>query len=137
MNRLMFHDPMPGKMVANGDDPRRPPAAPSRMAASSGETGSFGHFLLSVLAYVFALSSPRRPLKLRALALCACRGGRCHSLSLPSCHLPKLLGLAHKAGIGGAPMDRGRAAGGCLVCVVALLIVRTAHGDPCGPHLCA
>ncbi len=63
MNRLMFHDPMPGKMV---------PTLMILVAAFSawlrleGEVGAFGHFLLSA-AYVFALLVTTQAAKLRKL----------------------------------------------------------------------
>lgn len=54
MNRLMFHDPLPGKMVPTLMILVAPPAvAFTAWLRLSGEVGPFGHFLLSV-AYVFA-----------------------------------------------------------------------------------
>lgn len=55
MNRLMFHDPLPGKMVPTLMILVAPPAvAFTAWLRLSGEVGPFGHFLLST-AYVFAL----------------------------------------------------------------------------------
>jgi tellurite resistance protein len=55
MNRLMFHDPMPGKMAPTLTILVAPPAvAFTAWLRLTGEVGAFGHFLLSV-AYVFAL----------------------------------------------------------------------------------
>jgi len=55
MNRLMFHDPLPGRMVPTLMILIAPPAvAFTAWLRISGEVGPFGHFLLSV-AYVFAL----------------------------------------------------------------------------------
>lgn len=55
INRLMFHDPLPGKMVPTLMILIAPPAvAFTAWLRLSGEVGPFGHFLLSV-AYVFAL----------------------------------------------------------------------------------
>jgi tellurite resistance protein len=55
MNRLMFHDPLPGKMVPTLMILVAPPAvAFTAWLRLTGEVGLFGHFLLSV-AYVFAL----------------------------------------------------------------------------------
>lgn len=55
MNRLMFHDPLPGKMVPTLMILVAPPAvAFTAWLRLTGEPGHFGHFLLSS-AYVFAL----------------------------------------------------------------------------------
>lgn len=55
MNRLMFHDPLPGKMVPTLMILIAPPAvAFVAWLRLTGEVGAFGHILLS-LAYVFAL----------------------------------------------------------------------------------
>jgi tellurite resistance protein len=55
MNRLMFHDPLPGKMVPTLMILVAPPAvAFTAWLRLSGDVGPFGHFLLSA-AYVFAL----------------------------------------------------------------------------------
>ncbi len=55
MNRLMFHDPLPGRMVPTLMILVAPPAvAFTAWLRMTGEVGHFGHFLLSV-AYVFAL----------------------------------------------------------------------------------
>jgi tellurite resistance protein len=55
MNRLMFHDPLPGKMLPTLMILVAPPAvAFTAWLRLTGEVGPFGHFLLSV-AYVFAL----------------------------------------------------------------------------------
>lgn len=54
INRLMFHDPLPGKMLPTLMILIAPPAvAFTAWLRISGEVGPFGHFLLSV-AYVFA-----------------------------------------------------------------------------------
>ncbi|MCE6959152.1 SLAC1 anion channel family protein [Cereibacter sphaeroides] len=55
MNRLMFHDPLPGRMVPTLMILVAPPAV-SFVAwlKLTGEVGAFGHILLSI-AYVFAL----------------------------------------------------------------------------------
>ncbi|TJZ91776.1 C4-dicarboxylate ABC transporter [Paracoccus gahaiensis] len=54
MNRLMFHDPLPGKMVPTLMILVAPPAvAFTSWLRLSGEVGPFGHVLLSA-AYVFA-----------------------------------------------------------------------------------
>jgi tellurite resistance protein len=55
MNRLMFHDPLPGRMVPTLMILVAPPAvAFTAWLRLTGDVGHFGHFLLSV-AYVFAL----------------------------------------------------------------------------------
>jgi tellurite resistance protein len=55
VNRLMFHDPLPGKMLPTLMILIAPPAvAFTAWLRISGEVGHFGHFLLSV-AYVFGL----------------------------------------------------------------------------------
>ncbi|WP_099828117.1 SLAC1 anion channel family protein [Oceaniglobus indicus] len=55
VNRLMFHDPMPGKMAPTLMILVAPPAvAFSSWMGLTGETGAFGHFLIST-AFVFAL----------------------------------------------------------------------------------
>lgn len=55
VNRLMFHDPLPGKMVPTLMILVAPPAvAFTAWLRLNGEVGPFGHFLLSA-AYVFAL----------------------------------------------------------------------------------
>lgn len=56
MNRLMFHDPMPGKMVPTLMILVAPPAVAftAWLRLAEGDVGPFGHFLLSA-AYVFAL----------------------------------------------------------------------------------
>tara|TARA_R110002110_G_scaffold171307_30_gene373718 strand:+ start:2471 stop:3448 length:978 start_codon:yes stop_codon:yes gene_type:complete len=65
VNRLMFHDPMPGKMVPTLMILVAPPAvAFTGWLRISGEVGPFGHFLLSA-AYVFALLVSTQISKLR------------------------------------------------------------------------
>ena len=55
MNRLMFHDPLPGRMLPTLMILIAPPAvAFTAWLRINGEVGPFGHFLLSA-AYVFAL----------------------------------------------------------------------------------
>ncbi|MEH0069088.1 SLAC1 anion channel family protein [Pannonibacter sp. Pt2-lr] len=65
MNRLMFHDPLPGKMVPTLMILVAPPAvAFTAWLRLTGEPGHFGHFLLSA-AYVFALVVATQAGKLR------------------------------------------------------------------------
>jgi tellurite resistance protein len=67
MNRLMFHDPLPGKMVPTLMILIAPPAvAFTAWLRISGEVGHFGHFLLSV-AYVFALLVATQAPKFRTM----------------------------------------------------------------------
>lgn len=67
MNRLMFHDPMPGKMVPTLMILVAPPAvAFSAWLRLEGEVGAFGYFLLST-AYIFALLVTTQAAKLRKL----------------------------------------------------------------------
>ena len=67
MNRLMFHDPLPGRMVPTLMILVAPPAvAFTAWLRLAGEPGPFGHFLLSV-AYVFALLVAMQVGKLRRL----------------------------------------------------------------------
>lgn len=67
INRLMFHDPMPAKMVPTLMILVAPPAvAFTAWLRLEGEVGAFGHFLLSA-AYVFALLVATQAGKLRKL----------------------------------------------------------------------
>ena len=67
MNRLMFHDPLPGRMVPTLMILIAPPAvAFTAWLRLSGEVGPFGHFLLSV-AYVFALLVATQAPKFRTM----------------------------------------------------------------------
>ncbi|WP_370642084.1 SLAC1 anion channel family protein [Yoonia sp. I 8.24] len=70
MNRLMFHDPMPGKMVPTLMILVAPPAVAfsAWMQLNGGAVGPFGHFLLSA-AYVFALLVVTQVSKLREPAV--------------------------------------------------------------------
>lgn len=67
VNRLMFHDPMPGKMVPTLMILVAPPAvAFMAWLRLNGEVGPFGHFLLSA-AYVFALIVATQAGRFRAI----------------------------------------------------------------------
>lgn len=122
MNRLMFHDPMPGKMVPTLMILVAPPAvAFTAWLRLSGETGAFGHFLLSV-GYIFALLVTTQAFKLRRLPFAL----SWWALSFPIAALSiASFGYAHKAG-SVAHQWIGAGLLALLVCVVALLIVRTA-----------
>ncbi len=67
MNRLMFHDPLPGKMVPTLMILIAAPAvAFTAWLRLNGEVGSFGHVMLSV-AYVFALIVATQVAKFRTM----------------------------------------------------------------------
>lgn len=122
MNRLMFHDPMPGKMVPTLMILVAPPAvAFSAWVQLEGEVGPFGHFLLST-AYVFALLVATQVFKLRGQPFAL----SWWALSFPIAALSiASFGYAHKAG---SIAHQGIGAGllALLVLVVGLLIARTA-----------
>ncbi len=122
MNRLMFHDPMPGKMVPTLMILVAPPAvAFTAWLRLEGEVGAFGHFLLSA-AYVFALLVSTQASKLRKLPFAL----SWWALSFPIAALAiASFGYAHAAG---STAHRFIGAGllALLIAVVALLIFRTA-----------
>jgi tellurite resistance protein len=67
INRLMFHDPLPGRMVPTLMILIAPPAvAFTAWLRLAGDVGHFGHFLLSV-AYVFALLVGTQASKFRTM----------------------------------------------------------------------
>jgi tellurite resistance protein len=67
VNRLMFHDPLPGKMVPTLMILVAPPAvAFTAWLRLEGAVGPFGHFLLSA-AYVFALIVATQAGRFRAI----------------------------------------------------------------------
>ncbi|MFP7570424.1 SLAC1 anion channel family protein [Marivita sp. S2033] len=134
MNRLMFHDPLPGKMLPTMMILVAPPAvaftAWTRMVE---EPGAFGHFLLSV-AYVFALLVATQAPKFRQLPFAM----SWWALSFPLAALSiASFGYAHASGsephlwIGAGLLV-------LLIAVVALLILRTAQamraGKVCVPE---
>ncbi|MHA6323642.1 SLAC1 anion channel family protein [Roseivivax sp. CAU 1753] len=122
MNRLMFHDPMPGKMVPTLMILVAPPAvAFSAWLRLSGEVGAFGHFLLSA-AYVFALLVTTQAAKLRKLPFAL----SWWALSFPIAALAiASFGYAHQAA---SETHRWIGTGllTLLIAVVALLVARTA-----------
>ncbi|EPX77452.1 SLAC1 anion channel family protein [Litoreibacter arenae] len=122
MNRLMFHDPMPGKMVPTLMILVAPPAvAFSAWLGLSDEVGAFGHFLLSA-AYVFALVVLTQAAKLSKLPFAL----SWWALSFPIAALAiASFGYAHKAG--SVPHQWvGSGLLALLILVVGLLIARTA-----------
>ena len=122
MNRLMFHEPMPGKMVPTLMILVAPPAvAFTAWLRLVGEPGAFGHFLLSV-AYVFALLVATQVSKLRKLPFAL----SWWALSFPIAALAiASFGYGHAAG---SEPHRWIGAGllALLLAVVAGLILRTA-----------
>jgi len=122
MNRLMFHDPMPSKMVPTLMILVAPPAvAFSAWLRLEGEVGAFGHFLLSA-AYVFALLVSTQAAKLRKLPFAL----SWWALSFPVAALAiASFGYAHMAS-SQAHQWIGAGLLALLILVVALLIARTA-----------
>lgn len=122
MNRLMFHEPMPGKMVPTLMILVAPPAvAFTAWVRLTGEPGPFGHFLLSA-AYVFALVVVTQASKLRKLPFAL----SWWALSFPVAALSVASFVyAHATG---SEVHRWIGAGllALLLAVVAGLILRTA-----------
>lgn len=134
MNRLMFHDPMPGKMVPTLMILVAPPAvAYSAWLHLEGDAGPFGHFLLST-AYVFALLVSTQAAKLRKLPFAL----SWWALSFPIAALA-IASFGH-ARVTGSELHRwiGAALLILLIAVVAGLILRTAAairaGEICVPE---
>lgn len=134
MNRLMFHDPLPGKMVPTLMILVAPPAvAFVAWLRLTGEVGAFGHFLLSV-AYVFALLVATQAPKFRKMPFAL----SWWALSFPLAALT----IASFAYSGAASSVAHRGIGvallGLLVCIVAGLILRTGlairRGEICLPE---
>lgn len=122
MNRLMFHDPMPGKMVPTLMILVAPPAvAFSSWLRLNGEVDAFGHLLLSA-AYVFALLVATQAAKLRKLPFAL----SWWALSFPIAALAiASFGYAHQAASAVHQMI-GAGLLALLLAVVGLLIIRTA-----------
>lgn len=124
INRLMFHDPLPGKMVPTLMILVAPPAV-SFVAwlRLTGEVGAFGHILLSI-AYVFALIVATQAAKFRRMPFAL----SWWALSFPLA----ALSIASFAYAGTAMSAPHRLIGlgllGLLVLVVAGLILRTLLG---------
>ncbi|WP_238382578.1 SLAC1 anion channel family protein [Tabrizicola thermarum] len=122
MNRLMFHDPLPGKMLPTLMILVAPPAvAFTAWLRLSGEVGPFGHFLLSV-AYVFALLVATQVAKFRTMPFAL----SWWALSFPLAALTiASFGFAEAAS---SAAHRAIGAGllALLLAVVAVLILRTA-----------
>ncbi len=121
MNRLMLHDPLPGKMVPTLMILVAPPAvAFTAWLRLSGEVGPFGHFLLSA-AYVFALLVATQVAKFRNMPFAL----SWWALSFPLAALTiASFGYAEAAG-SSAHLMIGSGLLALLVAVVAGLILRT------------
>lgn len=134
MNRLMFHDPMPGKMVPTLMILVAPPAvAFTSWLRLSGDVGPFGHFLLST-AYVFALLVVTQVMKLRNVPFAL----SWWALSFPVAALSiASFGYAHVAD-SGAHQWIGAGLLTLLYVMVAGLILRTGKaalaGEICVPE---
>lgn len=122
MNRLMFHDPMPGNMVPTLMILVAPPAvAFTAWLRLEGEVGAFGHFLLSA-AYVFALLVTTQAAKLRKLPFALSWWALSFpiaALSIASFGYAQAVGSAAHRFIGASLLV-------LLIAVVAFLIFRTA-----------
>lgn len=128
VNRLMFHDPLPGKMVPTLMILIAPPAvAFTAWLRLSGEIGPFGHFLLSA-AYVFALIVATQAGRIRAVPF----GLSWWALSFPLAALA--IASFGYAGTTGSEPHRLIGAGllALLGAVVAGLILRTAQAIRAG-----
>lgn len=134
MNRLMFHDPLPGRMLPTLMILVAPPAvAFVAWLRLAGEPGPFGHFLLST-AYVFALLVATQAGRFRQLPFAL----SWWALSFPLAALAiASFGYAHAAA---SAAHRVIGAGLLLLlaAVVAVLILRTAgairNGTICVPE---
>lgn len=122
INRLMFHDPLPGRMVPTLMILVAPPAvAFTAWLRLDGDIGAFGHFLLSA-AYVFGLVVLTQVSKLRRIPFAL----SWWALSFPLAALAVAsFAYANAAGSAGHRMI-GAGLLGLLVVVVAGLLLRTA-----------
>ncbi len=123
INRLMFHDPLPGRMVPTVMILVAPPAvAYVAWLRLAGEPGPFGHFLLS-LGYVFALIVATQIGRFRKMPFAL----SWWALSFPVAAL-SIASFAH-GGATGSAAHQGIGAGllGLLAAIVAMLLVRTAR----------
>lgn len=134
MNRLMFHDPLPGRMLPTLMILVAPPAVGFvAWLRLTGGVGPFGHFLLSA-AYVFALIVLTQVPKFRAVPFAL----SWWALSFPLAALT----IASFAYAGAAPSEGHRIIGAGLLAllatVIAGLVARTvlaiARGEICRPE---
>lgn len=133
VNRLMFHDPLPGKMLPTLMILVAPPAVGfTAWLRLAGAPGPFGHILLNV-GYVFALLVAMQAAKFRTIPFAL----SWWALSFPLAALSiASFGYAHAAG-----SDAHRLIGAGLLAVLTIviagLILRTAtaiqHGTICVP----
>jgi len=121
VNRLMFHDPMPGKMVPTLMILIAPPAvAFTSWLRLTGDVGAFGHFLIST-AYVFALIVATQASKFRKIPFAL----SWWALSFPLAALAVAsFAYAHSTG-SESHLWIGTGLLALLIAVVAGLIVRT------------
>jgi tellurite resistance protein len=121
VNRLMFHDPMPGKMVPTLMILVAPPAvAFTSWLRLTGDVGPFGHFLIST-GYVFALIVVTQVPKFRKIPFAL----SWWALSFPLAALA-VASFAYAHSTGSAPhLWIGAGLLALLIAVVAGLIVRT------------
>ncbi|GEO87366.1 MULTISPECIES: SLAC1 anion channel family protein [Alphaproteobacteria] len=123
LNRLMFHDPLPGRMVPTVMILVAPPAvAYVAWLRLAGEPGAFGHVLLS-LGYVFALIVATQIKRFRGMPFTL----SWWALSFPIAAL-SIASFAHA----GATRSTAHQAIGTgllilLAVIVGMLLVRTAH----------
>lgn len=121
LNRLMFHEPLPGRMVPTVMILVAPPAvAYVAWLRLAGEPGAFGHILLS-LGYVFALIVATQAKRFRGMPFAL----SWWALSFPIAAL-SIASFAH----GGATRSAAHQAIGAgllvlLAVIVAVLLVRT------------
>ena len=134
VNRLMFHDPLPGRLVPTLMILVAPPAvAYVSWLRLAGEPGAFGHILLS-LGYVFALLVVTQAGRMRNLPFAL----SWWALSFPVAAL-SVASFAHAATVGSQP-HRLIGAGllALLVAVIVLLLVQTgkaiANNQICVPE---
>lgn len=121
VNRLMFHDPLPGKMVPTLMILVAPPAvAFTSWLRLTGDVGAFGHFLIST-AFVFALIVATQASKFRNIPFAL----SWWALSFPLAALAVAsFAYAHSTG-SGPHLWIGAGLLALLIAVVAGLIVRT------------
>ena len=122
MNRLMFHDPLPGKMLPTLMILVAPPAvAFTAWMRLTGEVGPFGHVLLSV-AYVFALLVASQVARFRVIPFAL----SWWALSFPLAALT-IASFGYAEAAASAPHRIiGAALFALLLAIVAGLIMRTA-----------
>lgn len=134
MNRLMFHDPLPGKMLPTLMILVAPPAvAFTAWVRLTGEVGPFGHVLLSV-AYVFALLVASQVARFRTIPFAL----SWWALSFPLAALT-IASFGYAEAAASAPHRIiGAALFALLLAIVAGLILRTAlairRGTICVPE---